>query len=126
VVRIFHVSTGLMALGIAPMLLVHHLGLGAFVLFVAGAASCPAMATSMLLVQDGVPATRRTEAMAWQSTAIWLGVAIGSSVSGHFADTNGSHAGYAVSALSGAFALAVATIGRRWVAPRRPEVFDPR
>jgi MFS family permease len=116
-VRILHVSTGLMAIGIAPMLVVHHLGLGAVVLFVAGAASCPAMVAGMLLVQDGVPAARRTEAMTWQASAIWLGVAIGSSVSGHLADTHGAHAGYAVSVLSGVLALAVATLGRRRVAP---------
>jgi MFS family permease len=116
--RIFLLSTGLMALGIAPMLLVHDLWLAAVVLFAAGAASCPAMVAGMLLVQGGVPASRRTEAMAWQSTAIWLGVAIGSSAGGHLADTLGSHAAYGCAVLCGGIGFGIASAGRRRVALR--------
>jgi MFS family permease len=114
--RTLQVSTGLMAIGIAPMLLVHNLLLGAVVLLLAGAASCPALVAGMLLVQDGVPASRRTEAMAWQSTAIWLGVAVGSSASGHLADILGSHAGYAFAVICGGIGFGIAIAGRRRVA----------
>jgi MFS family permease len=111
--RIFQISTGLMAIGIAPMLLVPNLLLGAVVLLLAGAASCPAMVAGMLLVQGGVPASRRTEAMAWQATAIWLGVAIGSSASGHLADAPGPHAAYAFAVICGGISFGLASAGRR-------------
>jgi MFS family permease len=114
--HVFQAATGLMAVGIAPMLLVNDLLVGALVLFLAGAASCPAIVAGMLLVQHGVPASRRTEAMAWQSTAIWLGVAIGSSASGHLADTLGSHAAYTFAMICGGIGFGIARVGRHRVA----------
>lgn len=113
---IFQVSTGVMAVGIAPMLLVNQLPVAAVVLFVAGAASCPAMIAGMVLVQAGVPASRRTEAMAWQSTAIWLGLAIGSSACGYLADAFGSHAAYAFAMVCGGIGAAIAVGGRARIA----------
>ncbi|MFD0273430.1 MFS transporter [Kitasatospora sp. NPDC127111] len=114
--RILQGATALMALGIAPMLLVDGLVGGALVLFLAGAASAPAMVAGMLLVLDGVPASRRTEAMAWQSTAIWLGVASGSSAGARLADTVGPHAAYGCALAFGGVAFVVAAAGRRRVA----------
>lgn len=116
--RIFQVAAAVMAAGIAPMLLVHTPLQAGLVLFVAGATSCPAMVAGMLLVQDGVPASRRTEAMAWQSTAMWLGVAAGSSLSGPAADAYGPHAAYTVAMVSGGIGFLVAWAGRRRFAVR--------
>ncbi|MFD5918521.1 MFS transporter [Kitasatospora sp. NPDC058201] len=114
--RILLGATALMALGIAPMLLVNDVVVAVLVLSLAGASSAPAMVAGMLLVQDGVPASRRTEAMAWQATAIWLGVAAGSAVSGRLADTTGSHAAYGCALAFGGVAFAVAAAGRQRVA----------
>jgi MFS family permease len=75
------------------------------------------MVAGMLLVQDGVPAARRTEAMAWQSTAIWLGVAVGSSASGYLADLFGSHSAYAFAVICGGIGFGIAASGRRRIAP---------
>lgn len=113
--RILQAATAIMAIGIAPMLLVHNVYVAILVLCVAGATSCPALVVAMLLVQNGAPANRRTEALAWQSTAIWLGVALGSTVGGHITDGMGPHAVYAFAGLCGLVGCAVATAGRRRV-----------
>ncbi|AGL16560.1 MFS transporter [Actinoplanes sp. N902-109] len=125
VARIFLLSTALMALGIAPMLLAGNLWQGAVVLLVAGAASCPAAVAGMLLLQDAVPAARRTEAMAWQSTAIWLGVALGSSAGGHLTQTDGPRAAYGFAVCCGAAALGIAVAGRRRVSIASPLEVNP-
>ncbi|MFF3115607.1 MFS transporter [Kitasatospora sp. NPDC057904] len=116
--QILRVSTVIMAVGILPMLLVHSFLAAGIVLLVAGASSCPAMIAAMMLVGEGVPASRRTEAMAWQSTALWLGVAVGSSASGHLADSFGAHAAYAFAALCGGVGFVVVMAGRRRLEPQ--------
>jgi MFS family permease len=113
--RILHAATALMAIGIAPMLLVHNVYAAVLVLCIAGATSCPALIVAMLLVQNGVPSSRRTEALAWQSTGIWLGVALGSTVGGRLTDGSGPHAVYAFASICGLVSCAIATIGRRRV-----------
>jgi MFS family permease len=68
-----------------------------------------------------VPASHRTEALAWQSTALWLGVSIGSSVSGHVADSRGAQAAYAIAALCGGVGFLVALSGGRRLRPAHAE-----
>jgi MFS family permease len=111
--RIIQISTLTMAVGIVPMLLVDGFLTAGPVLLLAGAASAPALIAAMTLVADGVPAARRTEALAWQSTALWLGVALGSSASGHLAESHGAHAAYAFAAVCGGVGVAVAIGGNR-------------
>ncbi|MFF1556004.1 MFS transporter [Streptomyces sp. NPDC058279] len=122
--RILWASTLIMAVGILPMLVVHTFAGAALVLLLAGASSCPAMIVAMMLVVDGVPASRRTEALAWQSTALWLGVSVGSSVSGHLADSRGAQAAYAFAALCGGVGFVIALAGRRRLRPAPPESAD--
>lgn len=122
--RILWVSTLIMAVGILPMLLVHTFVGAGLVLLLAGTTSSPAMIAAMMLVVDGVPASRRTEALAWQSTALWLGVSIGSSVSGHLADGQGAQAAYAFAALCGGIGLVIALAGGRWLRPAPAEPAD--
>ncbi|MFI5698814.1 MFS transporter [Streptomyces xanthochromogenes] len=122
--RILWVSTLIMTVGILPMLWVHSFVGAGLVLLVAGTSSCPAMIVAMMLVVDGVPASRRTEALAWQSTALWLGVSIGSSVSGHFADSRGAQAAYAFAALCGGVGFVIALAGGRRLRPVEPAPAD--
>ncbi|WNI18066.1 MFS transporter [Actinacidiphila sp. ITFR-21] len=122
--RILWASTLIMAVGILPMLLVHSFVGAGLVLLVAGASSCPAMIAAMMLVGDGVPASRRTEALAWQSTALWLGVAIGSSASGHLADSRGAHVAYACAAVCGGAGFFVALAARHRIELPLPEPAD--
>jgi MFS family permease len=119
--RVIQVSMLAMAVGILPMLLVHSIALGSVVLLVAGVASAPATIAAMSLVADGVPAARRTEAMAWQSTALWLGVALGSSAGGHIAEFQGAGVAYAFAAACGGVGFAIAMAGNRRMTPLEPE-----
>ncbi|MGC5041445.1 MFS transporter [Streptomyces sp. DT190] len=122
--RILWVSTLIMAVGILPMLVVDNFAGAGVVLLLAGSSSCPAMIVAMMLVVDGVPASHRTEALAWQSTALWLGVSIGSSVSGHVADSRGAQAAYAFAALCGGVGFLVALSGGRRLRPAHAEPAD--
>ncbi|GAA0900851.1 MFS transporter [Streptomyces thermoalcalitolerans] len=122
--RILWVSALIMAAGILPMLVVHHVAGAGLVLLLAGASSSPAMIVAMMLVVDGVPASHRTEALAWQSTALWLGVSIGSSMSGHLVDFQGSQAAYAFAALCGGAGFLVALAGGRRLRPAPAEPAD--
>lgn len=122
--RILWVSTLIMAVGLLPMLMVHTFVGAGLVLLLAGSTSCPAMIVAMMLVVDGVPASRRTEALAWQATALWLGVSVGSSVSGHFADSRGAQAAYAVAVLCGGVGFVVALACGRRLRSVQPEPAD--
>lgn len=111
--RIVQISTLAMTAGLIPMLLAHTFLQAGLVLLIAGIASAPAMIAAMTLVADGVPASRRTEAMAWQSTALWLGVASGSSAGGHLADSHGASAAYTFAIACGAVGFVITMVGRR-------------
>ncbi|MFJ5633366.1 MFS transporter [Streptomyces goshikiensis] len=122
--RILWISALIMAVGILPMLVVHTFVGAGLVFLIAGSSSAPAMIIAMVLVVDGVPAQRRTEALAWQSTALWLGVSLGSSVSGHLADSRGAQAAFAFAAFSGCVGFVIALAGRRRLGPVPAEPAD--
>ncbi|MFI0731778.1 MFS transporter [Streptomyces sp. NPDC021225] len=109
------------AVSMIPLQLVGNLSFLAVALFVAGLAVAPTMVTTMALVEQHVPRARLTEGMTWVSTGLSVGVALGSSTAGWVVDASGARAGYAVSAVAGAFAAAVAFLGYRRLrsAPQR-------
>ncbi|WP_431874351.1 MFS transporter [Micromonospora marina] len=123
--RIVQISILAMTAGLVPMLLVQTILQAGVVLLVAGIASAPAMIAAMTLVADGVPASRRTEAMAWQSTALWLGVASGSSAGGHLADSHGASAAYAFAIACGAVGFVITMVGRRLMDRHQAEPAAP-
>ncbi|MFF4179239.1 MFS transporter [Streptomyces sp. NPDC001750] len=102
-----------MAVSMIPLQLAGSLPFLAVALFVAGLAIAPTMVTTMALVEQHVPRTALTEGMTWTSTGLAVGVALGSSAAGWVVDAAGAEAGYAVPAVAGALAAAVAFLGYR-------------
>ncbi|MEU5024163.1 MFS transporter [Streptomyces milbemycinicus] len=105
------------AVSMIPLQLVGNLSFLAVALFVAGLAVAPTMVTTMALVEQLVPRAKLTEGMTWVSTGLSVGVALGSSAAGMVVDAAGARAGYAVPAVAGAFAAAVAFLGYRRLRP---------
>ncbi|MFI0777199.1 MFS transporter [Streptomyces sp. NPDC021212] len=106
-----------MTVSMIPLQLVGNLSFLAVALFVAGLAVAPTMVTTMALVEQHVPRAHLTEGMTWVSTGLMVGVALGSSATGGVVDAAGARAGYAVPAVAGALAAAVAFLGYRRLRP---------
>ncbi|WP_327370300.1 MFS transporter [Streptomyces sp. NBC_01217] len=102
-----------MAVSMIPLQLAGNLTFLAVALFVAGLAIAPTMVTTMALIEQHVPRTELTEGMTWTGTGLAVGVALGSSAAGWVVDASGAEAGYAVPAVAGALAAAVAFLGYR-------------
>jgi MFS family permease len=82
-------------------------------MLVAGLTISPTLIAGFALTERQAPELRRTEAMTWLSSAISIGVAIGSAASGHLVDAAGPRPGYAFAAGCGLLALASCVLGRR-------------
>jgi MFS family permease len=65
------------------------------------------------ILERQAPPHRRTEALAWLSSTISVGVAFGSGVAGHLIDAYGAKSGYLFAACCGAAGVLVCLAGRR-------------
>jgi len=79
----------------------------------AGLTISPTLIAGYALTERQAPEPRRTEAMTWLSSGIYVGVAIGSAVSGHLADAFGPRPGYLFAAGCGLLAVTTCLLGRR-------------
>lgn len=87
-------------LGLAPLLLV------------AGAAVAPLLGTAYSVVERVTPGDGQTEAFAWLTTAIGIGIAAGSALAGALVDAGGAGAGFATAAGFGLVACAITSARR--------------
>ena len=78
-----------------------------------GLAVAPTLIAGFALVERLVPAASLTEGLAWISTGIGFGLAIGSSAGGWAVEAAGAQAAYVVTAGSGLAAAALTWAGRR-------------
>lgn len=83
----------------------------ALVAFACGLAISPTLIAGFSLIAAEVPAGRLTEGLAWASTALGAGVALGAAVSGAVVDAAGHSAGYGVAAGGGGLAVVAAVTG---------------
>ena len=72
-----------------------------------------------MLVDRVAPSDGQTEAFAWLTTAIGIGLAGGSTMSGAFVQASGAGAGFATAAALGLIACVV-TVARRWSLAAEP------
>jgi MFS family permease len=77
----------------------------------AGLTISPTLIAGYALTERQAPEPRRTEAMTWLSSGIYVGVAIGSAVSGHLADAFGPRPGYLFAAGCGLLAITTCLLG---------------
>ncbi len=86
-------------------------------LLVAGAAIAPLLGTAYGLVDRVAPSSGQTEAFAWLTTAVGIGLAGGSALAGALVDAGGPAAGFATAAAAGLVACAVTAARRASLAP---------
>jgi MFS family permease len=83
------------------------------VIYLCGLAIAPTLITGFSLLEAQAEADRRTEAMAWLSSGIGVGVAAGASVVGFIIDAHGERWGYLFAAGCGVTSAVVCLAGRR-------------
>ena len=81
--------------------------------FMAGLAISPTLMTGYAILERQAPPHRTTEAMAWLSSTISVGVALGSAFAGHIIDAYGARWSFAFSACCGAAGVLICVAGLR-------------
>jgi MFS family permease len=111
----------LMAVSLAPLLLVRSFAQIAVVLVVGGLFIAPTAAASYVLIDLVSPRHTRTEAFAWMSTAVAVGGAVGSSTAGLITEQFGVMAALTFCVTSAAAGAAAAATARRPLGRRLSE-----
>jgi MFS family permease len=97
----FRVSASLLALSLLPLPFVDHpLGV-ALLLIISGMAIAPTLIATIGVIQSAVDQSRLTEALAWNSTGMVAGIAVGAAVVGYVIDSSGAQAGFVAVAVAG-------------------------
>jgi MFS family permease len=111
--RRFAVTLGLTVAGVATFWVMPTLAaLDAVVLF-AGLTISPTLIAAFSLVERQARPGRRTEGMAWVSSAASVGMAAGSAIAGLAVDAGGARWGYGLAAVWGGLAAACCLGGQR-------------
>ncbi|MEO3863178.1 MFS transporter [Acrocarpospora sp. B8E8] len=110
--------------GFTPVLLMGGLPAMAVALFFAGLAISPTLITTFSLVERLVPAAQLTEGMAWLSTSIGFGVAVGAWAGGHLTDSYGASNAYGFAYACALLAMLVGVAGSSWL--RTPVASETR
>jgi MFS family permease len=79
--------------------------------FIAGLAISPTLMTGYAILEQQAPPHRTTEAMAWLSSTISVGVALGSAFAGHITDAFGARWSFAFAACCGAAGVLICVAG---------------
>jgi predicted MFS family arabinose efflux permease len=121
--RRFAIALCLVAAGTATFWAMPNLIVLAAVIFCSGLCISPTFITGFSLIDQQAPPGRRTEGLAWLSSAISVGVAAGSAIAGQIIDAAGARWGYVFAACCGVVAVTVCLAGLRnlRVEPRRAE-----
>ncbi|GAA2097663.1 MULTISPECIES: MFS transporter [Brevibacterium] len=88
-------------------------------LFVVGGAIAPSLIAVSSVIQALAPPQRLTESLAWISTALGFGVAIGSALSGSVIDRLGAHEALWIIAVCATLACLLSFAGQRLMDPER-------
>lgn len=94
----------------APLGLIDSVGLLIVGMLGAGLMIAPSLVAMTRLVELGVPPRRLTESLAWTTTGMSAGVAIGAAAAGIVIDAFGASPGFAVPLVAGAVATVVAWV----------------
>jgi MFS family permease len=115
----FAVGMVALAVGTSLFALVTRLWVLPLVMLVAGLAIAPTLITGTGLVQQLVPPVRLTEGLGWMTTALIVGVSVGSWAAGATIDAHGARGGFVVVAVAAACGVVVTLASVRRLRPRR-------
>lgn len=116
-------ALGVFVVGLLPIAFIGDVGVLAVMLFLAGLAISPTLITGFSLTERLVPPSLLTEGMAWISTSIGFGVALGAWAGGRLTESFGASSAYALS-LACAVLAAVVGVGGSGLL-RLPEAPSP-
>ena len=122
----FPLMLTLLTAGSWLLLLANDMVFFAALLFVVGVGIAPSLIAVSSVIQTLAPPERLTESLAWISTALGFGVAIGSAAAGSVIDRLGAHEAIWIIGICASIGLAVAVVGlpamdpARSPTPRRP------
>lgn len=102
-----------MTLTMVPMPFVDNLVLLGGFLFLAGFSVAPTLVASVGIVERSAPESRLSEGIAWTTTGLAAGVAVGAAVVGQVIDGYGGSAGFLVSLVAGVVSTALAFVWLR-------------
>jgi MFS family permease len=108
-------SLAVFAVGLAPIMLIDDVRVMAGALFLAGLAISPTVITGYSLTEQLVPTHLLTEGMAWLSTAVGFGVALGAWAGGRLTDAFGASNAYGFSFSCALLAVAIGLGGSAWL-----------
>jgi MFS family permease len=111
--RRFAITLCLVVAGTATFWALPGLAVLAVVIFFCGFAISPTLIAGFSLIDGQSAAGRRTEGLTWLTSAISVGVALGSAVAGHLVDVGGARWGYWFAASCGAAAVVTCLLGLR-------------
>jgi MFS family permease len=123
--RRFLMTLGGMVLGVAPLWALPSLPVLFVLIFFCGLSIAPTLIAGYGLVERRVPPGLLTEGMAWLSTAIGTGLALGSPVAGRIIDSRGAHWGYAFALCWGIAAVGIGLLGAGHLKPRKQGLRSP-
>jgi len=109
--RRFAITLCLVVAGTATFWAMPGLAVLAVVIFFCGFAISPTLIAGFSLIDGQAAAGRRTEGLTWLTSAISVGVAVGSAVAGHLVDVGGARWGYWFAASCGAAAVVACLLG---------------
>jgi MFS family permease len=109
--RRFTITAAITVLGVSTFWAVPGLLALDAVGFVAGLAISPTLMAGYAILERQAQPHRRTEAMAWLSSTISVGVALGSALAGHIIDAHGARWSFAVAAACGAVGVLICVVG---------------
>lgn len=115
--RRYLVGTGLLAVGLLPLLLAPTVLWMAPAALLAGFAISPTLIVAFGLVEELVPVSARTEGFSWLNSGLGVGVAGGFALSGAVAESAGARVALLVAVAGALAAGGVALLGRRTLLP---------
>jgi len=109
--RRFAITAAITVLGVSTFWAVPGLLALAAVGFIAGLAISPTLMTGYAILERQAQPHRRTEAMAWLSSTVSVGVALGSAFAGHIIDAHGARWSFAFAASCGVAGVLICVLG---------------
>lgn len=111
----FIIGVVLLAVGVTTFFFATNMVIMAVVLLLTGLTLAPTMTNTNTIIEMVTPKEYLTESLTWMSTAMCVGISLGSALAGGPVDSHGSHAGFLLVIGAGWLMVLLALVGLRLV-----------